>query len=29
MENSFMNNLTNATNYKFTENGGLAHKSTR
>lgn len=29
MENSFMNNLSNAANYKFTENGGLAHKSTR
>lgn len=26
--NTFMNNLTNATNYKFTENGELAHKST-
>ena len=29
MENSFMNNLTNAANYKFTENGGLSHNSTR
>ena len=26
--NSFMNNLTNASNYKFTENGGVAHKTT-
>ena len=29
MENSFMENLTNAANYKLTENGGVAHKSTR
>lgn len=27
--NSFMENLTNATNYTRTENGALAHKSTR
>jgi len=26
--NTFMNNLTSATNYKRTENGALAHKST-
>ena len=26
--NTFMNNLKNTTNYKYTENGGLAHKST-
>ena len=29
MGNSFMENLTNAANYKLTENGGVAHKSTR
>lgn len=27
--NSFMENLTNATNFTLTENGALAHKSTR
>ena len=26
--NTFMNNLTNATNYNYTTNGALAHKST-
>ena len=26
--NTFMNQLKNETNYKYTENGGLAHKST-
>lgn len=26
--NSFMNQLKNATNYKYTENGGVAHRST-
>ena len=26
--NTFMNQLTNDTNYKYTENGGIAHKST-
>lgn len=26
--NSFMNNLTNTSNYKFTENGAVAHKTT-
>ena len=29
MENTFMENLTNATNFMVTENGALAHKSTR
>lgn len=29
MENSFVNNLLNETNYTRTENGALAHKSTR
>ena len=28
MENLFMQNLKNATNYKLTENGAIAHKST-
>lgn len=28
MENTFMTNLTNATNFMTTENGALAHKST-
>ena len=28
MENTFMENLTNATNFMVTENGALAHKST-
>lgn len=27
--NSFMNNLTNATNFKYTENGELSHQTTR
>ena len=28
MSNTFMNNLKEATNYKLTENGAVAHKST-
>ena len=28
MENSFLNTLKEKTNYKLTENGGVAHKST-
>ena len=28
MKNTFMSNLKNATNYTYTENGGLAHKTT-
>ena len=27
--NAFLNGLTNATNYRYTENGALTHKSTR
>ena len=27
--NSFMNNLTNATNFDYTQNGALAYKSTK
>lgn len=27
--NTFMNGLTNATNYAYTENGGITHKTTR
>ena len=27
--NKFMNGMTNATNFKFTENGAVTHKTTK
>jgi hypothetical protein len=29
MENKFLNGLTNATNFTYTENGAVTHRTTR